>query len=758
MRIRYLSCLGLIVAIGAPLAALADSSTAELPQPGGLDTSNEALEEIVVTAEHRAADIQKTPDSITVRSGPILESEGKFALSQIIEDVPGIAGGAATNSGSGLGAGSDSVASGLTIRGIPSNLPVAGAVTSIAPAAAVYVDGVYSGVGGSYDLDRVEVLRGPQGTLYGRSATSGLIAIHTADPDLDHLGGNFLAEFGDYSLQHYSAAVNLPVIDDVLGVRISGNRYQRDGYYADEGLGGGLDTTDGRVKVLFKPNSDLSILLGATLENNIPQNTQAGTLSSPNTFVALPPIAGDGHDNYRQYWGQLDWNIGFATLTYLPAFRTWTSEAFNDLRGAVLNLNQSVATPSDHFTTQELRLASNSGSKLTWQVGAFYYLNTLTDSDLANVYTPPGAMPPPITLVYNRQTSDKETYALGEFGELTFSPVETWRITAGLRHDYTRVKDDLTYQAPSLPPNPPGISTFVLNGPAGTLTFNNVTYKARLEHDLTASNLLYASVSTGFSPGDASVTTGATGNPLLVDLKAETLTSYEIGSKNRFLGDRLQINGSVYYIKYGAYQVLNNALATLGPGGTIELEVVPLLSPAEVLGAEVETIFQLTSTDRVGLNLAETNAYWVGKQDNPVALGPGVTTNFAAFYALNRVPGVEPFTANLSYDHFFRFAKGSTIVAHGDVRYLSPHDDTNIWPSQLAAGLYPWMRVGSEVIGDLNASWLFGDGKFSVSGYVRNVGDNGYKTAVRIIPIAGGGVGATPYDPRTYGFVLTARF
>jgi iron complex outermembrane receptor protein len=326
-----------------------------------------------------------------------------------------------------------------------------------------------------------------------------------------------------------------------------------------------------------------------------------------------------------------------------------------------------------------------------------------------------------------------------------------------LRYDYTRVKEDLTYQAPSLPPAPPGIGTYTLSGPAGTRTFNNVTYKARVEHDLTASNLLYASVSTGFSPGDASVTTGATGNPLLVDLKAETLTSYETGSKNRFLSDRLQINGSVYYIKYGAYQVLNNAIASVGPGGILELEVIPLLSPAEVLGAEVETIFQVTSKDRVGLNLAQTNAYWVGKQENPVTLGPGVTTNFSGFYALNGIPGVVPFTANLSYDHLFNLTQGPTITVHGDVRYLSPHDDTNIWPSQLDSGLYPYIRVGSEVVGDINASWLLGDGKFSLTGYVRNVGDNRYKAQITITPIAGGGVGATPYDPRTYGFVLAAR-
>ena len=759
MRIRFLSCAALIC-ISAPLSAFAASSSADNPQTGGdrSDTGSDALEEIVITAEHRVSSVQKTAESITVRSGAMLETEGKFSLAQILEDVPGISGGAAQNSGGSGGAGTDTVASGLTIRGIQSNVPIAGAITSVAPAAALYVDGVYSGVGGSYDIDRVEVLRGPQGTLYGRSATSGLVSIHTADPVLDQLGGNFLAEAGDYSLQHYSAAVNVPLINDVLGVRVSGNRYQRDGYYADKDLGGGIKTTDGRVKVLFKPSDGLSILLGATLENNIPQNTNRAFLGTPNSYVFTPAPVYNGHDDYRQYWGQLDWNLGFGTLTYLPAFRTWTSQAFNALRLPGLNFNQAIDVPSDHFTTQELRLASNPSSKVKWQVGAFYYLNTLSDSDIANVYTPPGGVPPPITLIYNRQTTAKDTYALGGFGELTFSPVETWRITAGLRYDYTQIKEDLTYEAPILPPAPPGIGTYTLNGPAGTRAFNNVTYKARLEHDLTASNLLYASVSTGFSPGDASVTTGTTGNPLLVDLKSETLTSYEIGSKNRFLNDRLQLNGDVYYIKYGAYQVLNNAIATLGPGGQLELESIPLLSPAEVLGAELETIFQVTSKDRIGLNLAQTNAYWVGKHLYPVTVGPGVTTTFANFYALDGIPGVVPFTANLSYDHIFNLTKGSSIALRGDVRYLSPHDDTGLLTSQLAAGLYPYIRVDGQVVGDINASWLFADGRYSLTGYVRNIGDNRYKTALIVQAITTGAVGATPYDPRTFGFVLSAKF
>lgn len=92
------------------------------------------------------------------------------------------------------------------------------------------MDGVYSGIGGDYDIDRVEVVRGPQGTLYGRSATSGLVAITTRNPNLKDLGGSATLEAGNFNLQHYTAVVNLPIVSDQLAIRVSGNLYKRDGY------------------------------------------------------------------------------------------------------------------------------------------------------------------------------------------------------------------------------------------------------------------------------------------------------------------------------------------------------------------------------------------------------------------------------------------------------------------------------------------------------------------------------------------------
>jgi len=227
------------------------SATSQAPQQ---------LQEVVVTAEHRTSTAQRTAASISVRSGRDMLLQGRYELKDILEDVPGVVGGAATSTATSQGSGTDNPASGLVIRGVQSNDGAGGSVTSTASAAAIYVDEVYNGIGGGYDLDRVEVLRGPQGTLYGRSATAGVVAIHTADPNTHKVSGDAAAEYGNYGLRHYTGDLNIPIIKDTLAVRVAGNLYKRDGYYSADG--GMLSNSDYKVKALYTPTDNFSALLG----------------------------------------------------------------------------------------------------------------------------------------------------------------------------------------------------------------------------------------------------------------------------------------------------------------------------------------------------------------------------------------------------------------------------------------------------------------------------------------------------------------
>jgi outer membrane receptor protein involved in Fe transport len=179
----------LIVGLVCSPGAHAETTTASA-QPEA--QPEDKLDEIIVTAERRSSDAQRAATSVAVRSGDDLKAQGRYSLQQILEDVPGVVYSnlnAASNS-----AGSDTQGTAVIIRGAVPNTAATGSTLSVVPTTAVYTDEVYEGIGGDYDIDRVEILRGPQGTLYGRSATGGVIATHTHNPVLGEWGADFTAE------------------------------------------------------------------------------------------------------------------------------------------------------------------------------------------------------------------------------------------------------------------------------------------------------------------------------------------------------------------------------------------------------------------------------------------------------------------------------------------------------------------------------------------------------------------------------------
>ncbi len=729
-------------------------------QTAAASSSDTALEEVVVTAQRRSEDLQRAAASVSVRNGDELLTQGKYALGQILEDVPGIQGGLSLTSPSGTPnspAGTDSPAAGLTIRGIPSNVGVAGSVTSVATSAAIYVDGVYSGLGSGYDIGRVELLRGPQGTLYGRSATTGVVAIRTPNPDLQRVGAFAAVEAGDYALQHYTGAVNVPLINDRLALRISANRYSRDGY--DSADGGALSNTDARLKLLYQPTDDISVLLGYALEdNNLHTGGVSLSLVSPNDTVANPSPISVGTNKASQAWAEFNWNFNDLTLTYLPAFRSWRSDATNIQSVPALHLesDEALTTPKDVFYTHELRLASAPRGRLTWQVGALYYQNRLNNTET----TRDGAS----GALETSSATSKQAVAAGGFGEATYRFTDDWRLTGGLRYDYTKVQTSEIYTSNTnlCCGGPPGSPTYglpendvtvPLSGDEGTRRFYNMTYKARLEHDLAPHNLVYLLTTTGFSPGDVSLTTGSDGAPTTAIFKSETLTSYEIGTKNRFFGSRLQANGAVFYYRYSAYQLANVNVSSV-PG---EQSFLPLSAPARAGGAEAEFVYRMTPEDRVALNLGYTRAYFSHTNDQIVPGSGGHT--FAYFVANSQIPGAIPVTVQLSYEHIFSLPGGSNLTLHGDTRFLSAHDEGSYTQPQQAGGAAAYVRTAGQILGNLNASWNSVNDHFSVTAYVRNIGDNRYKNNVIFIPGPAGTFGAQDmlYDPLTFGVVLSGR-
>jgi iron complex outermembrane receptor protein len=755
--------LPLLIAMSAPLIGAAATSDPAAPKPEDQATAKDAvgLQSVVVSAERRPSEAQKTAAAVSVRSGDDLLQQGKTTVRQILEDIPSVV--VIENQGMFIG-GSDTAGNNVTIRGIKSNNASGGSALPSVPTTALYTDGIYEGIGGSYDLDRVEVLRGPQGTLYGRSATSGVVAAYTKNPTFDELSFDGAAEFGSYNLQHYTGAVNVPV-SDTFALRIAADDFSRNGY--DSENGGALKRTSGRLKALIKPNKDLSILFGTAVEQNKTHTGGVqGNLIDPNTFQYTPAPVREGKNNFEQYWLNIDWNLGPATLTYLPALRTWTQDAViyqNGPGGG--GLNQSIKTPSDQFLTHELRLASNGTGAMKWLLGGFSYDNKLHSTNDIRWLSSNGLL--------NESDNNKETSSIGVFGEMTYAFLDTFRLTAGLRQDHTDVKTSQNYTnnlnyncntpiafpppfgTPTCPSGPPGSpnagfdashqannATLSLSGDAGQRKFDNTTYKLRLEHDLTKANMVYAMVATGFIPGDVQVSAGAGGAPEASQYGAEELIAYEFGSKNRFLNNQLEVNGNVFYYDYGGFHTSVRPDPT-NPGSQILVTV-----PAQVLGAELEMRYRFTPRDQLSLSYSYTDASFTS-----------VPAQFSQFMAEKKaVPGAIPHTFNVAYSHSFTLHDESTLDFRADARYTSAYNLDNVSAALGAAGL-AYVHADDQWTGNMSTTWRPSNGRYAVTGYVRNVTNNRYKTFGQVqllqpFVVASG----TQNDPQTVGVVLSASF
>lgn len=744
-RSKFLVSTSLLAcALGAQAAFAQEAGgTAAVATPDQSQSDNRGLEEIIVTAERRFNTAQKTAAAISVRPGAEMVRQGRYELKNILEDVPGISGGASGSTNTSLAGGTDNPATGLVIRGIQSNSGVGGSATSTSSAAAIYTDDVYNGVGGNYDIARVEVLRGPQGTLYGRSATAGIVAIHTNDPDTQNFGVEGTAEIGNYNLLHFVGAVNVPIVQDKLALRVAGNYFERDGYYSKDG--DARKSESFRAKLLWTPTDNFSALLGYAQEYNKTRTGGTGVVqgSSPTDFVFAENAIGSGRNHSRQVWGNFNLDLGSVAVTYIPAYRTFFQDTTAVVRTApgpgAIHIDNYVKTTPDNFMTHEIRVNStDTGSAFKWQVGGLYYRNALSErNDLFNYdIGPTGAF-------IFKSFTHKVTTAEGVFAEGTYAFTPDTRLTAGVRYDHTKIEIDQDYTTII------GV-TASLAGADRLASFNNITYKARLEHDLTPRNLLYALIATGVSPGDKTLTQTFLGQPKTLVLAAETLTSYEIGSKNRFLDDRLQINLAAFYNDYGGYQTAGINVAAPGdPNRIFEVITVPVKS----YGAEFEIQARPWENGTISLNGSYIRARY-GE----------FPADYAKYFSSRNVAPSPPFRVTGSYDHRISLGGDTALMLRGVVRYVSSHASSRITVLDDQLGATPYVRVPGRAVADLNATLVVSP-RISITGYVRNVTDERYLpdnwNVANVIP------GNPPTvivsqnslsDPRTFGAILNFKF
>jgi len=647
------------------------------------------IESVTITAERREASVQKTAISVATVSGDEVQELGLTNATQTLQNIVNV---------EIQGAARGNV---IAMRGIGSDLPPGMGESSVSTA----FDGVYNfraeGMTvGFFDIDRVEVLRGPQGTLYGRSAAGGAVNFITRGPQIGKTGGYTSLELGSYSLVRAEGAMNVPV-SDTLAVRIAGASIHRKGTLTD-GFNDDV-TSAGRLKVLFNPMKGVSlqlgheaIRLGGKGPGFIPQDNWKSA------DKRLQAATGDGVEvGYQTYtqdktWMQLDADLGIGTLTVLPSWQRAKGEVYRkkDLSRPPGSEEQWNLDPQNaQQDSLEVRFASGSRSSLTWVVG--YYGYKMSSGTYCFVScAPPFVVPNP-----NNASTDSKAL----FGQATVPLSASLRLTAGLR----RTKDD---KAAS---NPAGADL--------TDSWKSTDGKLGLEFDVAPSVMSYATWATSYRPG------GFNGLPFSVQplrFESEKLKSLELGVKSRFLDNRLQVNAALFQLDYENYQIVDFA-----PPVYSSISNVP---KQKMRGLEVDSrlVFEHGGALRASLALMDAK------------LGSYKLVSTGADLSGNPMPHAPKTTFKAGYELPLAVA-GGELLLRADLRHVSEQ--------YVSASENPDTLQPTYTSGDLAAVYTPASGRWSLTAYVKNVGDYVVKTSNF------GGytqVGA----PRTTGLILNSKF
>lgn len=741
-------------------------------------TDEFTLEEITVTSEKRAANLQELASSIVALPGEDLVLQGRSTTKQILESVPNInfmkgGSGGMTQEGGGPNPNGN-----ISVRGIQRTQNSGGFNELLAAATGVYADEVYQGIGGNYDLNRVEVLRGPQGTLYGRSATAGVVSFYTNDPKLGEFGGNGTAEFGTGSLINLQGALNVPVGEKVA-LRAAAHYYARDGLFDYNEEGDQTETKEGRIKALFEPSDALRVVVAGAMQEIVNWGgTPALKMSGPNEyyvfeFEGIEPEAG-APQKYSQISVHADYDFGESILTWIGSYYSYDYNGYGPksvMQGNRVNANE-YDWKENTYNSQEVRLASDSEGPLSWLVGANYFKHKFDTSQISRQF----AWPEEEGVTYEdaylaigfglAAQGDFENYGL--FTEETYELSDDFRITAGLRYDKTKLTQDQQFyfnmnasprRTKLNPPNfDPAVGGFAeLVGDKHD--YDNVTYKLRLEYDVTPDSMLYFLTSTGFMPGYSCVSPSSDPeNPWnFLMLDQQKLTSYEIGTKNQFLDDTLRLNAAAFYYDYEGYPEATNVRYGEGPPTFTVLSV-----PLEVIGLEVEVEYLLTMYDKLSLYAGYLNneiAEFPESVDYfPFPFGETVSVPGTDALSLKELPGNPDIKATLAYDHTFLFGGGSTLVPRAEVVYTSGYYLRQMSFQEVNLGQKPYNYRDSLALFNVGATWTSANQMYSVTGYVRNAFDEEYKSNIALSNVANDLTTVALGDPRTFGVMISAKF
>ncbi len=716
---------------------------------GAQDAQSSIVEEIVVTAQKRTENLQDVPSSISVFSDARLQQLGASSLTDYAGYIPGL-------SINDLGTPGQVM---VTLRGIAPVGPgsVVGYYVDDTPLGPTsnYSNGREFGLDLlPYDVERIEVLRGPQGTLYGASAMGGLLKYVLREPDLSEFSARIGADAskisaGDDLGWGARAGVNVPLVSDKLGLWMSYSTQETPGYI-DNAFTGVEDENEvqqeaGRAALRWQINSDASLQIGGMWQRIDAHNSAQIAL----TLTGVdPPTGADTYGQLRRfhpldeqfkkdidyYSATLEWDLDWASFTSATGYsesHTLRVQDTSQIFGALIPLATGGAIPVGYTpfqttldlekTTQELRLTSPGGGRVEWMVGAFYTKEENTH--LQEVFALDGARQPiaafaPALVVASLPSNYEE---LAGFGSVTFKLTERFDITGGLR--WAENKQEFRQITGGIPAvvGPPR------NTP-GTSQEDVLTYMVSPRFHINDDTMVYARVATGYRPGGPNARINEATPP---STEADELTNYEAGIKAQLADRRAVLNFSVFYIDWRDIQqtVSFGGISSIGNSGD-----------AISQGFELETSYAFAGGLRVGANVAYTDA----ELKSPAA-GIGAT----------RLGNVPEWSAAAIVDYPFALSDSVEARVGGGYRYVGEQG------SALAAQMNvdtSYVRPSYSVL-DLNADLTHGAVTYRL--FARNVTDERAYTGGSLVtdvfnnPV---GIDVSVLQPRTIGVSVDVSF
>jgi iron complex outermembrane receptor protein len=744
-----MKALRIVLLCGASCLAAGAASAQDATQKP--EAKTDAITEVIVTAQKRAEVASKTPIAITAYSGDALKNQGVVSVADIQNIAPSV------------NIGKDGFGVNINIRGVTTTDTTSKGEQGIA----FNVDGVPLGrpteMGlAFFDVQRVEVLRGPQGTLYGKSSTGGAINVITNKPS-QHFEASADGELGSYNTRRANLMLNVPA-NDQLAFRFALNANKRDGYIdlsqGDTSSGtrarNDEDNLNGRLSMLYKPNADFSWLMTYTAgqvrgegQGAVPYLTVINNSGKAQLQAFANPFGGGTHEDYGNLSTQLDAGLGAVHATLVAAHLHFEAD---DRTSSTNDPDGNTSGPASGFYAwreyagtvntdyAELRFSNANKGRLDWVVGLNYAREDIHESD--HNWNAPIATPTYADSQNGIDPVNQTVHASsGVFAQATWHVTDRLNLTAGARESKDEVRRDGTFAAGPGPwPDPQGNTCVAPSDCIGTpnngyQSAKKPTWRLGADYQVAPNQMIYASVATGYKAGgfnDFDPSTGGSGA-----YAPEQLTAYEAGYKGRLLPN-LQYNTDVFYYDYSSSQV--SSLENIQGNFVIYTRSVPV----KISGWENELHWRPTANDTVDASLVFESSHYVRFMAGLLA-----DVDWSG-RSLDKTPGTA---GTFGYSHVFDLPDDRNIVFHVQSKYSSAFLLSDI-QNALQYKQRPFTRS------DMTLTYNLKGGDMYVQAYVKNLENKVQMLAApgnynAAVPLSAS-VGVT--EPRMFGVRFGARY